>query len=438
MTRPAPPVVDLARIASEVVGPRFKAYPRGAEPRPLMSIGEAGWNVLRGDLPFPIAVLKASALEHNAAWMRDYTRDAGVSLAPHGKTTMCPQLFARQLADGAWGITVANVHQLDVCVDIGIRRVIMANQLVSAGDVAHVIALQRAHPDLAFHFLVDSLAQLARIEAEAARHPMSRPLTALLELGVPDGRTGVRRRDDALALARAIGRSPAVSLVGLECYEGLTITGDAQGDDAHVAGLMRRMRDIAAAIDAEGLFEATPILLSAGGSAVFDVVARELHATLSRPVHTILRSGCYVTHDSGMYERMLANVRERAGDAWKSRPGPRHALEVWSQVQSRPEPGLAILTMGKRDVSYDVEMPRPLAWFRSGKHGAPAPVPASWRIAKLNDQHAYLDLAPGDDLEVGDLIGCGISHPCTTFDKWSLLVEVDDAYDVVGGLRTFF
>jgi D-serine dehydratase len=370
--------------------------------------------------------------------MRDFTAATGVALAPHGKTTMCPQIFARQLDDGAWGITVANVQQLGLCVDVGIRRVIMANQLVSRGDVAQVIALQRAHADLEFHFLVDSPAQLARIEAEAARHAMARPLTALLELGVAGGRTGVRHRDDALVLARAIRRSTAVSLVGLECYEGLTIRGEAQADAEYVGGLMRTMREVAGAIDAEGLFEASPIVLSAGGSAVFDIVARELHATLSKPALTILRSGCYVSHDSGTYERMLANVRERTGGAWKTRPGPRHALEVWAQVQSRPEPALAILTMGKRDVSFDVEMPRPLAWHRDGAHAAPQPVPSSWRITRLNDQHAYLELPADDDLAVGDLVGSGISHPCTTFDKWALIAEVDDGYTVVGGLRTFF
>jgi D-serine dehydratase len=94
--------------------------------------------------------------------------------------------------------------------------------------------------------------------------------------------------------------------------------------------------------------------------------------------------------------------------------------------------------MGKRDVSYDVDMPRPIAWYRAGVHERPLVAPAEWRITKLNDQHAYVELPAQADLRVGDLVGCGISHPCTTFDKWSLLIEVDDAYDVVGGLRTFF
>jgi D-serine dehydratase len=171
---------------------------------------------------------------------------------------------------------------------------------------------------------------------------------------------------------------------------------------------------------------------------VFDIVARVLPQRLSRPVRTILRSGCYVTHDSGTYERLFERVRARSGEPWHSGPGLQPALEVWSQVQSRPESGLAILTMGRRDVSYDIEMPRPLKWFRDGSHARPQRAPAEWRVEKLNDQHAYLQIPAATDLAVGDLVGCGISHPCTTFDKWQLLMEVDDDYTVVDALRTFF
>lgn len=193
--------------------------------------------------------------------------------------------------------------------------------------------------------------------------------------------------------------------------------------------------------DAEGLFAGKDIIVSAGGSAYFDLVARGFGGagTLSRPLLAILRSGCYLTSDHGMYRRLIAELGERepAGQD----PGLRPALEVWSMVQSRPEPGLAILTMGKRDASYDVELPVPLWCHRPGA-GKPVAMPEGCRIVKMNDQHAYLELAPGHDirdaLKVGDLVGCGISHPCTTFDKWPLLLAVDDEYHVRHAINTFF
>jgi len=432
-------MMNLDTILSETLDASTKGYPLSSPALPISAIGAQRWSVLAGDLPLPLAVIRDSALTHNHAWMRDFTAATGVLLAPHGKTTMAPQIFAQQLAAGAWGITVANVQQLGLCVRFGVRRVLMANQLLGAAEVGAVIRLQETHPDLEFHFLVDSRAQLAAIENVAASQRMSRKLNALVELGLPGGRTGVRTLDEALALARTVAGSKTVALSGLECYEGLQLTGDSGRDQTVVEGLMQRVHDVAVTCDGEGLFAGPSIILTAGGSAAFDIVARDLPMQLSKPVLTILRSGCYVTHDSGFYNRMLEGVKARSGAAWQSRPGLLPALEVWSRVQSCPEPGLAILTMGKRDASFDLEMPIASKRYRSGADARPRSTPASWKIANMNDQHAYLRFSADDDApHVGDLVGCGISHPCTTFDKWRALFTVDDDYRVTGAIRTFF
>ena len=433
-------MMNLTTILSETLDVATKGYPLSSPALPISAIGAQRWSLLAGDLPLPQAVICDSALAHNHAWMRDFTASTGVLLAPHGKTTMAPQIFAQQLAAGAWGITVANVQQLVICVRFGVRRIIMANQLLGRAEVGVVIHLQEAHPDLEFHFLIDSQAQLTSIERVADSQSMSRKLTALVELGVAGGRTGARTFDEAVGVARAVAASKTIALSGLECYEGLQITGDSGRDAIMVAGLMQRVHDVALACDREGLFAGRSIILTAGGSAAFDIVARDLPMKLSKPVLTILRSGCYVTHDSGFYNRMLEGVKARSGTAWQSRPGLRPALEVWSRAQSCPEPGLAILTMGKRDASFDLEMPIVTKRYRPGIDTAPQPAPATWKIANMNDQHAYLRFSADDDAapQVGDLVGCGISHPCTTFDKWRALLTVDDDYRVTGAIRTFF
>jgi D-serine dehydratase len=433
-------MMNLASILSETLDVATKGYPLYSPALPISAIGAQRWSLLAGDLPLPQAVIRDSALVHNHTWMRDFTASTGVLLAPHGKTTMAPQIFAQQLAAGAWGITVTNVQQLGICVRFGVRRIIMANQLLGRAEVGAVIHLQEAHPDLEFHFLIDSQVQLASIESVAASQPMSRKLTSLVELGLSGGRTGARTFDEAIAVARAVAASRAVALSGLECYEGLQITGDSGRDEIVVAGLMQRMHDVALACDRERLFAGPSIILTAGGSAAFDIVARDLPMKLSKHVLTILRSGCYVTHDSGFYNRMLEGVKARSGAAWQSRPGLQPALEVWSRAQSCPVAGLAILTMGKRDASFDLEMPIVSKRYRPGTDTAPRPAPASWKIANMNDQHAYLRFSADADAapQVGDLVGCGISHPCTTFDKWRALFTVDDDYRVTGAIRTFF
>ena len=428
-------MIDLRAIEASTLDPSLKGFPHRAPPCAVGDVGRQGWNAMRGDLPFPVAVLKESALAHNLAWMADFTRATGVLLAPHGKTTMAPQLFARQLDAGAWGITFATMQQASLGVRLGLRRIILANQLVGREDIAQATALAVATPDLEMHILVDSIAGVKLIETHGAGPGGKRPLRALLEIGVPGGRTGCRTVDEAMGVAHAVAASRALRLAGVECFEGLSVTGDSEADRILVERWMHTVQQVARQCDTEGLFGTDDVTLSAGGSAVFDIVARSLPTHLSRPVRTILRSGCYVTHDSRFYERFLRQVLARSGAAWREREGLRPALEIWAEVQSQPEAGLAILAFGKRDASFDIDLPMPFVRVRDGVR---APLDATWRIEKLNDQHAYLRIPSGADVRVGDLVGSGISHPCTTFDKWRWMPVVDDDYGVTGAIRTFF
>jgi D-serine dehydratase len=412
-----------------------KGFPHHNGPLRRSAIGSQGWNVLRGDLPLPLAVIRRDALAGNLTWMQGFANDHGVGLAPHGKTTMSPQLFQRQLAAGAWGLTFATVGQLRAGVAAGATRCIIANQVFRAIDLQGIDDLKRAQPGLRVAFLVDSLDQLALIEAWKARGTGMQPHDVLLEVGVDGGRTGCRTHAQALALAQRLRSSAATRLVGIECYEGLGATGQSEADTAYAQALMKRVRDIALACDTQQLFEADEILLTAGGSAIFDLVADHLKLNLSRPVQGLLRSGCYVTHDPGTYHRMMKSVAARMGCGH----GLHAAMEVWAAVQSCPEPGLAILSVGKRDISYDLELPIP-AGYRAQGQSAIAAAPDDWTISAMNDQHAYLR-GSGEEhkaLRVGDLVVLGISHPCTTFDKWRWMPVVDADYNVCDAIVTCF
>jgi len=414
---------------------RSKSYPLDAAPCRAADIGRKGWNVLADDLAYPLAVIRRSALAHNIAWMQDYARRKGVRLAPHGKTTMSPELFAQQLAGGAWGLTFATIYQLAVGVEAGVRRAIIANQVVCDADLDGLDMLLAGHNDLQVWFLVDSLAQLSLIEDWAKRRESKRHLDVLLEIGIPGQRTGCRTLEEALALAEAISRSPVAVLGGIECYEGGLARCDSEHDAREVTALVERVLEVARRCDAQNLFHEDTIMLTAGGSAVFDLVVPLLRAQgLSRPVQGVLRSGCYVTHDNGNYARFLKEVEKREGlDA-----SLRAALEVWAIVQSVPEPGLALLTCGRRDISYDLEMPIPVRHAPRGERAA-ADAPAGWTISALNDQHAYLRFDPAGTVpKVGDRVALGISHPCTTFDKWRWLALVDDDMAVAGAISTRF
>jgi D-serine dehydratase len=414
---------------------RSKSFPLGAVPCQTENIADRHWNVLADDLAYPLAVIRRSALDHNIAWMQDYAGRKGIALAPHGKTTMSPELFALQLAGGAWGLTFATVFQLAVGVDAGARRAIIANQVLGDADLDGLDLLLARHADLRVWFLVDSLAQLALIEDWAARRGSSRCFDVLLEIGIPGQRTGCRTLDEALALAEAIARSGTARLGGIECYEGGLANCDSEHDARAVTGLVDRVLEVARRCDAAGWIAGDEVMLSAGGSAVFDLVVPLLRAQgLSKPVRGVLRSGCYVTHDHGNYARFLKQVEQREGLDASLRP----ALEVWALVQSVPEPGLALLTCGRRDISYDLEMPIPVRHAPRGARVA-ADAPADWKITALNDQHAYLRFDPAGTVpRVGDRVALGISHPCTTFDKWRWMALVEDDGTVSGAITTRF
>ena len=401
----------------------------------LADLTGRGLNVLRGDLPMPVAVLKRSALENNIRVMQSYIERAGVKLAPHAKTTMCPQLFARQLSHGCWGLSVATMTQFKLCHDMGVERLILANQLVGRAEISGLARLWAQTPGRAYYVLVDSLTAAKGISDGFGQVAGAPPARVLIEMGVAHGRCGVRTLDEGLVLARAIQSLPHVELHGVEGYEGLFVSDHAAHDAASVSEYLGSVLRLSECLLAEGLFaDPDQVIVSAGGSAYFDLVARVL-AGGSNGIVPVLRSGCYLTHDSGFYRRLLRRMEDRA----VAGPAPRliPALEVWSRVISRPQPDQAIVLLGKRDVSYDIDLPSVRWWFREGRHEAPQTA-NDLAVIKLNDQHAYLTVPAGADLAVGDLLGFEISHPCTTFDKWSLLLEVEDDYSVHAGLKTFF
>jgi D-serine dehydratase len=415
----------------------FKGFPGHHTPVDISQIGMQKWHVLKGDFPLPLAVIKETAIQHNLLWMKDFCEKRHLDIAPHGKTTMSPELYARQLDAGAWGISFANVFQASLGIRHGVQRVIIANQVYQHADLEALSFLLTSYPDVRVYFLVDSPAQVDAIQKWQSASQSNIVFTVLIELGIEGKRTGCREHSQAMALARKIKATTGLLLCGIECYEGALATCNHEHDQASVAALMKRVQALAVACVQEDLFENDEILLTAGGSAIFDLVAQHLKPQLKRPTRGILRSGCYLTHDHVQYRKMLKCVGERLQLTETLRP----ALEVISSVQSCPEPGLALLTMGKRDVSYDMDLPVPI-WRAKLGDEVVSGVPSHWEITALNDQHAYLKFNPAtpslEHPQVGQLIGSGISHPCTTFDKWRWMPVVDDHYLAISAVSICF
>lgn len=390
---------------------------------------EPGDSLVR-DVSLPALVIHRQALEHNIRWMQTFVGNSGAELAPHGKTSMVPALFRRQLEEGAWAITLATAVQTRAAYAHGVRRVLMANQLVGAPNMA-LIADMLADSMFDFHCIVDhpdNVAALGEFFGARGLH-----LNVMIEYGVPGGRCGCRTEQEVLALADAIAAQPALALTGIEGYEGV-IHGDQAVADikAFAASLVR----LAVELQDKGAFALDRPIVTASGSAWYDLIAEAFDAQAVRDRFlSVLRPGSYVVHDHGIYKEAQCCVLDRRAELTE---GLRPALEVFAHVQSMPEPGFAVIAMGKRDVAFDAGLPNPLLRYRAGVLPAKGDDVSACTVTAVMDQHAFMTIAPGCELKVGDIISFGTSHPCLTFDKWRSGCLVDENLQVIESLDTCF
>ena len=392
-------------------------------------------SLLDESLPLPAAVIYQSRLDNNLRWMQDFAGHNGVALCPHGKTTMTPDFFRRQMDAGAWGLTLATVPQVAVAARAGISRVLMANQLVGTANMATISDLLDGGLD--YYCLVDSADNVRALNRFFRARGQS--LKVLLEIGVAGGRCGCRTTQQVDEVLAALVEAPALQLAGVETYEGVI-----HGDNAehrvrqHLAGV----RETCLRLQRQGRFQTQTVLLSGAGSAWYDLVMEAFAPVrgagrAGQDILPVLRPGCYLIHDRGIYWEAQSRIMARLPRDCRPGGDLQSSLEVWAYVQSVPEPGVAILTLGKREVAFDAGLPRPVLHYRPGTE-APRPLAEDWVVDHIMDHHSRLRVPEGADVRVGDIIALATSHPCLTFDKWRQLLVIDDHYNLLRRVDTHF
>jgi D-serine dehydratase len=366
--------------------------------------------------------------------MFGYARALGVSLAPHAKTPMSPELSQRLIDRGAWGLSAANLQQAAVLLDAGFQRLLIANQIGGRAAGRHFGALLKNHPDAELMFFVDSIASLDAVGEAAAIAGWTLPV--LIEVG--RGRAGARDLDAVTAMIAHAASMPLICLAGVAAYEGAVAQADAAATRRAIADLDQLALDAFAAVRAAA--PDAPLILTAGGSSFFDLVVEDLLPTVKADGNAefVLRSGAIYFHDHGVYQRALSALDERYGFAPVTGQAASEAfvpaVKIWAEVLSRPELGLVICGMGMRDVASDQDLPLPLALYRDGTEIGRRP----GQVVKLNDQHAFVRVDPHTDIAVGDVIAFGISHPCTCFDRWRILFGRNPDGAIVAAYPTHF
>ncbi|MFB6721812.1 amino acid deaminase [Kribbella sp. NPDC056345] len=430
---PAYDAAAVAALADERVSRRDRVLPPAFWGRTVAEVLAAGPRL--SELPTPLMTLSAPGVRHNIDTLARWCAHHGVDLAPHGKTTMAPALWAQQLDAGAWAITLANVFHLAIARQFGVRRVLIANSVVSPLQLRWVADELARDPSFEVMVWADSVRTVEIMEAARSAHigPDARPLDVLVELGAPGGRTGARDFETAEAVASAVTEASTLRLVGVAGYEGAVGSGV---DEAGLTAVRAFLRDMAELHSRLGKLydEGVEPIVTAGGSEYFELVAEVLGPI--EDARVVLRSGAYISHDDGLYRRVspLGQSPRTDGEQLVA------AMHGWMRITSQPEPGLAIFDAGRRDFPVDQDMPEPQL-IRPRSVGEPVLPATGMTVTKLNDQHGYLRF--GDEpVVIGDELRVGLSHPCTAFDKWGLIPVVDDpdAADpvVVDLIRTYF
>ena len=407
----------------------FVLTERGQKGRAVSQSENGVYRLVDEDISLPVAIIKQSALTNNLNWMQSFADHHQVKLSPHGKTSMTPDFFRQQLENGAWGITVATPAQAEIAAMAGAKRIIMANQLVGKTNMAIIEQLINEF-DVDFYCCVDSSVNVQQLNQYFSNKKQT--LKVLIEFGVPGGRCGCRSPQEVLELAQTIQDTPALSLAGIEVYEGV-IHGDNAEQD--IRTFLNQALTSIESLTSDGLIKGQPIITGAG-SAWYDVVA-ECLANLTDYL-TIIRPGCYAIHDTGIYLDAQSKVLQRAqvnqGYACELGGDLESALEVWAYVISRPEPTKLVIGLGKRDVAFDAGLPIAERGYRNGEAISVKGLTAT----AVMDQHTFVETDGSAEIEVGDMIAFSTSHPCLTFDKWRYIAISDDDYQVSHWVETCF
>ena len=424
-----------------LVDDRVRGFPPGHPPLRLDEIGRQGWKPYDGKMALPLISLDRAAFAANVALMMAYVESHDVEIAPHAKTPMSTALSGALIAAGAWGTTVADIRQTAVMLKAGQRRLLLANEIGGLAAARRLAALLAGYPDAEVHIFADSVALVEALrQAWGERDGLPR-LGVLVEFGA--GRAGARTADAAEAVLDAVlaAETPNFGLSGVAAYEGAAAVTDPDETIRRITGLMALTAAFLPKVRARA-GDMRPLILTAGGSVFFDLVVAGLSGAVAADpdCRLVLRSGAIFFHDHGIYERGLAGLDARGGFIVDGRTvsageGFRPALRVWAEVLSRPEPGLAICGMGLRDVAMDQGLPRALALYRDGARLTDL---SGAEVLRLNDQHAFLAVADGADIRVGDVVEFGISHPCTCLDRHALLYGLEPDHRVTAAYMTSF
>jgi D-serine deaminase-like pyridoxal phosphate-dependent protein len=261
--------------------------------------------------------------------------------------------------------------------EAGIENLLVATNILGDRKLARLSGLLEA---ATMTVVADDAGLLPGLGRAAAR--AGRELRVLVECDTGLQRTGVASPDEAVELAATVSASESLEFAGFLTYP------------APPGALEFLARAAELALE-RGLDVAT---VSAGGTPSMWSAAR------LRPTVTEYRVGTYAFHDRATVAAGAAQPDEVA-------------LTVCATVVSRPARDRAILDAGSKALSSDLST--------EPGYGLVLEAPSSL-LVRLNEEHGYVELAPGDELELGQQVHVVPNHACVVANLFERLAVVSD------------
>lgn len=325
-------------------------------------------------LDTPALLIDLDVLEANIAHVAETCRSNGVNWRPHFKGHKTLEIAKRQIAAGAIGITCAKLGEAEILAAAGIRDILIANQIVGDIKIARLVRLLDVADPIVSVDACENVAALAEAAGRAGKI-----LRVVMEVNTGMNRAGVEPGEPAVTLAAEIARHPSLRLAGVMGWEAHATS---------IADPVAKEKMVAAAI---GLLTATADqcrnaghdmqIVSCGGTGTFLYCVKQPGVTEVQVGGAVLSDEHYRGH-----HKVDMPV----------------SLTLLATVTSRPAPTRIILDAGRKTMSGDTAIPRPLHV---------PPVKDVW----LSAEHARLELeAPSATPRVGDKVEFVLGYTDTT------------------------
>ncbi len=330
--------------------------------------------MLKSELDTPALLVDLSVMERNIDRMACTFRDAGVGWRPHTKGLKVPQIAHKLLSAGAFGVTCAKVGEAEVMANAGIRDILIANQVVGERKIGRLLNLL---PDADVIVAVDSTDNVDMLDAAAQSRGVR--LRVVVEVNTGMQRAGVEPGEPAVTLSCYAAEKPGLRYAGVMGWEGHTVKiADATEKRQAVQRAVGSLTATAAECRAAGL---AVDIVSCGGTGTY-LISSGLSGV------TEVQAGGGILCD--VYYRDSMHVDHE------------FASTILATVTSRPTPTRIICDAGKKAMSSDAAVPRPIL-----------DVPV--KSVGLSAEHATIVLAePSSAPRIGDTIEFVVGYTDTT------------------------